>query len=855
MGRSLSGATRVALALLATAGLAVAQAPTTETSPVKVSVGGIAGPLVRARPRSFVAVRVLLENGSAKDVEGLIRVYRSAGPSDPTAQQSLFFEKRVSLPRAGRRAETVYYYCQENEPEGQLCVAFQPDEGVAPEAVFPRLELVDGTLVTLVVSSLEAEEALQLFRGARVPGPRKLWKGDAARADVSALPDHFAGYDAFDAVFVTDLDPADLPPDRARALIEWVEAGGDLIVAFSPRGGVPPDLIPLLPIGREGGGMKTVERTLQPLRALAHGPLAWPADDKVLCDDVRAGPGAEVLAGRDHEPLILRGRRGAGWVTYLAFPCDAAPLRRWGDRPMFVGSLLRLPRDELGEKLEVGLVAPPLEELQLNLSEALASLTPPSAIVIAPLLLLYVALVSPLNYAVLSRRRRLGLSQPIAAVVVLVFGAIFYMLGRVYKGSEDLVTQVAVIEVPATPRAKARVDVMTGYYSTGQALVSADAPRGALVGPIAEEASGREGRVVAGADAQRLEELTVATWSLRRFRSLRAEDQGSIELDLSLEESIVRGKIVNHTPHKLETAALLLPTGYIELPEVVKPGETIELRGNGVQRYDAGRVERMGLLQALLRSDATSGYKVQYGRDAASVSAMRGGDSYGGSTARRVLAILQNRLRRIPASHTRLPALLVARSIGDAGGVVVEGTGAPNLARRVMLTEGQVRLPTEGRITLSNLEARVVHLPSNEQDWTPVDGGTGAPALLHGGMDPNEVQFVWTVPSTEEAPLRLDMLRVRWQLDGTLPVEYAKQSDLWILDVKKRGYVRAVALAEGKRDPADGSRYFMVPDVDIPQSVDVNDFLDPASGTIKFKISTTLELRIASVTLDISGTR
>src|SRR5262245_24024666 len=63
MGRSLSRARRVALALLATAGVAAAQAPTPDASPVKISVGGVAGPLVRARPRGFVPVRVLLENG------------------------------------------------------------------------------------------------------------------------------------------------------------------------------------------------------------------------------------------------------------------------------------------------------------------------------------------------------------------------------------------------------------------------------------------------------------------------------------------------------------------------------------------------------------------------------------------------------------------------------------------------------------------------------------------------------------------------------------------------------------------------------------------------------------------------
>src|SRR5687767_9834532 len=110
-------------------------------SPYKITVDGLTEPVLRARPRAFMAVRVLVENDSARKIESTLRIYHATGPDKPAAQQSLFYERRVSVPRSGKRTETVYYYVQENEPGRQLCVQFQPDDNVtAPGPVFPKLE-------------------------------------------------------------------------------------------------------------------------------------------------------------------------------------------------------------------------------------------------------------------------------------------------------------------------------------------------------------------------------------------------------------------------------------------------------------------------------------------------------------------------------------------------------------------------------------------------------------------------------------------------------------------------------------------------------------------------------------------
>lgn len=849
---------RVRAGALVVAGLLGATTPAAAQAPgpqVRVTAGGVSGPIVRARPRGFVAVRVLLENDAPREVSGVIRAYRGEATGNPTAEQRLFYERRVALPRAGRRAETIYYYCQENEPARRLCVAFEPDGGgPAPAPVFPEVQVHRSEALVLVVSSLEAEEALRVFRSALIPAPRRVWRAEALRADVSALPDHVAGYDPFDAVVVTDLEPGDLPADRARALLEWVEAGGDLVVAFSGRRALPAELRPLLPVERPGGPDRAVERSLTGLRSLGRG-LAWPGDERVLCDEVVPAPGAEVLAGTPEAPLVLRGRRGAGWVTYLAFPFDAAPLRAWKALPFFGGALVRLPRAELFTKSDAPgvtrsdapMVAPPLEELQFNLSEALATLDPPSPALIAPLLLLYVALVSPLNFSLLSRRRRLHLAQPFAAVVVVVFGGAFYAIGRVYKGDEDMLTQVAVLELPTTA-GRARVDVMTGYYSTSQALTSGVGPAGAVVGPIAEKPS-NEGRVIDDPDGARLEGLTVATWSLRRFRSLRAQDLGAVELDLRLEGSVVRGAVHNRSGLTLAAPLILLPGGFVELQAPLAPGERAEV-AKALQRLEPQRTDPIGLLQAITR-DARVGYSALYaGRD---VGVGLRGDPYGGSARRRLLASLLLRHGRVPSSADRAPALLAAWAEVDAGGVTIEGTVTPTLARALVLVEGQARLPAGEAVALSGLEPRVLALPRREEDWVPVDGPTGAPPTLGTGAlgESAEVTYCWTLPSSEQAPLRLSQLRVRWQVPGLTP---NLKSYVDVYDFRRRTWLEATSQGDAERD--EGHKVWTVPGQRAPAELKAEDLVDPASGTVMIRFRNEVsELRLGYVGLDVLGVR
>lgn len=840
----------VALLLTLTGALpGSAQTPPLE-SPLTLQVRGVAGSSLRAKPRRFLGLNVIVENRSKQDVSGILRAYRARGPRSDTPEQSLFYERRVTIPRQGRRTENLYYYCQEDEPKDRLCVSFQPEgsEPPAPPPVFPPLDLLRSELQVLVLSSRpETLEALKRpFRQALVSGPYRVFPVVVSAGQLAALPDHMAGYEPFDAVVLGDVDPSELPADRAAALLAWVAGGGDLIVVSSGgRGKSPPSLSAALPVIHAGGQRRLRIDALQQLAPR----FPWVRrPDLVLVDKVTPKPGAAVLARQGQSPLVVRGRYGGGWVTHLAFPLDAAPLRiGWrGGLQTFGAALLRPPREdpEAGQAIPP---APPLEEALLNLSEAIKTLEPPTAWIVAPLLLLYVALVSPLNFMVLSRVERLGLAQVTAAVVAVGFGLAFYGIGLLYKGTEAMVTQVALVELAAQAGELSRVEVLTGYYSTDRGLTGGSAPQDAVVGPLTGgKSSNREARVQRTADGVRLESVTLDTRIMRRFRSLRAADVGHVSARLGvINDGELSGQIHNGTQLTLQTPALLLEHGLVPL-STISPGQTLKLATS--LRMSGLRAPPIPPFVKELQKDCRSRYPARYGEG---LGLGIGQEPFGGSLERRVLASFQRRLARVPRLPGHLPALLVARVQSDPGGVVLEAGGEQVLERMIVLHEVQVVAPAGQYHSLRGLPPRAV---GYTKEWVPTSGKTGTPPILEGADEkaPGMMTWRWQLPASDSAPLVIKRLRFQWRIK---PVPTGKDHRRHVLlfgwSFRDKTWIELADLATLDHDDGKG---VWPPRRDDPR---VLDLVDPSSGTVVLRMSNSWinRITIAGMVLDAAFDR
>ena len=573
--------TALALAVVALSGSRAVIAQDKPGPGVTMSFRGLAAgaPAVLGKPRHFVPLSVVLENRGPSDVDGLLRVYRGQEVpkgSAPSAvpEQSLFYERPVKLPRNARRTETVYYYCQEHEPGDRLCVAFE-SPGKDPVVLFPKLELRTDAALVLSLSSNEIDDAAKLGGGA-IAGPKRPYDVVLKRADLQALPDRAEGYASYDLIIVSDLDPSVLSAEQTKALRNWVLAGGDLLVAFSVKSADGPASFDdsLLPV-KPAPGPSTEERDVRPLQAIAPGVLDPIEHPNMLVRRVIPDPGARILLGTPAAPLVVRGRAGAGRVTYFAFPLAA--VATWPGSHSLLGLALRPP----GEELEISRApaAPPLEESLLNLTEALRTLEPPSTLLIGPLLTLYVALVGPLNFVILTRIGKRSYSYATAAGIALLFGGLFYLVGWLYKGSHALVARAGIVELSSSPALPSRIESLTGFFSTELGVVDGKVAPGSCIAPIAERSLGRAARVVepVGSDFV-LKDVQLATWALRRFRSIRVVSCGAVTADLRYEGARIVGKVSNltHPPVTLLAPTLFVGERCVELDDL-PAGKTLDV--------------------------------------------------------------------------------------------------------------------------------------------------------------------------------------------------------------------------------------------------------------------------------------
>ena len=763
------------VAFVAVLGATLSAGPSSRGAPpeskIALTVRGVSGPVLRVRPRRFNALSVVVENLGAVERRGVLRAYRCEAPGDPTPSPAVFYEREVSVPSQGRRVETLPYYVQELEPDDRLCVAFAPsDGGPAPLPTYPQVQVLAARAhLVLVVASrpVVADGAARLFQRATVPCPLSPQPVLVERATPETLPTHFAGYEPFDSVLLVDVDPDALPDALAGPLLRWTAGGGDLLVAWPGRGApLPPALAAVLPVDGDLGA-SAARIALTPLRHLApQGPP--PAPTPVPVARVTLRPGAVSLAEGPAGPLVVRGRHGAGGVTFLAFPLDASPLLEWpGSTSGELASALLRPTREDPEAGAAAPPAPPMEELLLNVSEGLDPLTPPAAWLIAPALLLYVLLVGPGAYFAAARRRRPGWTHMGTGALAAAFAAGFWVFGAAYKGSETLSTQVGLAEFGAG--GGARVEVLSGHYSPARGFAEGGAPEGAVVGPVVRErAAGREAHVAWTGEAARLTRVALDTWGIRQFRSLRVEEGGGVELDLTLDPgNLLRGTIENRTRHALETPTLLLETGVVPL-DPLAAGQRLALAGLAPLPY-ARAPSEVNLLRAVV-ADANGTYSGRYGLPFGPTALGRGAP-FGGERGR-VLAALRRRAARAPLRPGHTPLLLAARVRDDPGGVTLGEDATVKVPRVYVLAEGHAALAA-GRHHLAGLVPRVAHHTAGRRGppWSANQGATGTSPVLGGDVvnpeQPGWVEWRWRLPASPGAPLAIEALRVRLTVDPT----------------------------------------------------------------------------------------
>lgn len=428
--------------------------------------------------------------------------------------------------------------------------------------------------------------------------------------DADQLPRDAIGYESFDAVVLLAtsdgtswLEGLTASDPRLRALTQWVESGGRLVVSCGAKGA---DLL-------AAGG---------PLAAFLPGEYAGPttlANATAIesytdaSDDAGRLPQAAPLrisnltgvkgtveayaGGSSREtPLVIRTPYGFGEVTFVAFDLDASAIAGWQGRSALLMRLL-----EAEPTTETDGAATPwtgfgarsdfVSQLTKRLDLEFAGVKTAPFLLIVGLVLLYLLLIGPGDYFLVKNLlKRVEATWITFPLLVLATSAAAYAGAYWLKGDRLRVNQVEIVEVDTSsgqtrgtllthlfsPRAQ-RYDLRLETKTLDDSPLEADAsstawlgkPGSGLGGMQADAGSQGPRRanyqidptpLLSGSQAgPTIAGMPVQVWSTKSLIS-RYSGRSARVVDAQLapdREAIIEGLLTNDTGTKLEDCRLL----------------------------------------------------------------------------------------------------------------------------------------------------------------------------------------------------------------------------------------------------------------------------------------------------------
>lgn len=359
-----------------------------------------------------------------------------------------------------------------------------------------------------------------------------------ARLDASLFPADPLTLEGLNAVYLSAEKAADFRPEQADALLTWLQGGGHLVVGLEQPGdltAVPwlaavtpfaPRELGSLPAGaamdgwlRRATGVTAPEapavenfgpgrprrrqprqeapvmKAVEPYLALtADGDFAAAALPVVLGE----ARGGETLLAAGGRPLVVRTRQGRGHVSVLAFAAEREPFRTWTLRPWFWARLLDVPPQQLMAEVDptrYGLT--PADGMFGAMIDSRQVRKLPVGVLLA-LLLVYLAVIGPLDRFVLKRLKREVWTWVTFPAYVVFFSGLIYVIGYKLRAGESEWNEVQVVDVlPRGDGAIWRGRTFGSIYSPANAnyRLASDQPfasvRGEFMGASASGDGGR----------------------------------------------------------------------------------------------------------------------------------------------------------------------------------------------------------------------------------------------------------------------------------------------------------------------------------------------------------------------------
>jgi hypothetical protein len=505
-------------ALLAVVFVALAAVPVRAASAVDIEVRALVGGNYAIG--GWLALSATLVN-DGEPTDG----YLTAATSMGTVQ------RHVEMPAGARKVVTLYV--QPDAFARSIEVSYvEPNGTVRTEASIGVLQQFGDQYAT--VGDAGGTLRPQITGAVRVDGPDPI---ALAVADIPDRPEPMAGLTSI----VWAGDSTALTDAQRRSLERWVADGGQLVVLGGPdwqaRTGGLADLLPL-------AGLSAVDAVPQAALAEWAGAEEPAVPDATVSSGTLRDDATALLSATDGTILASMRPLGAGRVVFIGTDLATDEHRGWVGAPGLWGRVL--PGGILLDPFGGGF--PRSQEIDTAFAQALNTLpaldVPPAELLLA-VIVAYILLIGPLSYLVLRRIDRRELAWVTAPVLVVIFSASSFGIGRSLKGSEVIVNQISLLR-STTTSGTATVETYAGVYSPDRAAYDVRADSDALIGRvgIAQDPSlvpAASGVVLEQGDPARLRGLSVGVFG---FEGVRAVGVVEREPALSVTWSTTNGESI-----------------------------------------------------------------------------------------------------------------------------------------------------------------------------------------------------------------------------------------------------------------------------------------------------------------------
>jgi hypothetical protein len=547
----LSRGIRVAVLVAALTAL-VGPAPARAASAVEIEARALVGG--RYEVGGWLALSVALAN-EGEPTSGYLVAGTSLGSVRRFVEMPAGARKVVMLyvqPEAFQRQVTVTY----DEPNGRVDAT--TDVQVFEQSDDQVAVVGDGT------GTLRP----QLIGSGEFSGPEPIALGPS---DIPERPEPLGGLSAI----VWAGDGGQLNENQRRAIERWIGDGGQLLVLGGGDWQARTDAFAdLLPLDNLAGADDVPHAALAAWSGEAEAPLE---SATVSTGDVRDGA-MPLVTTEDGDVLVSLRPIGAGRVILIGSDLATNEFRAWPGSQRLWSRLL--PTNAALEQFFGGQI-PIRQELENSMSGALSTLpaldVPPAELLLL-VIVAYILLIGPVSYFVLRRVDRRELAWVTAPLLVVLFTACSYGIGRTLKGGDVLVNEISVVRT-AAEGGSATVDTFAGIVSPDRSTYDLTVEADALIGQLARAdglaRSSGDVEVDQGEPAH-LRGLTIPVFGFEAVRATGiVEHDAALEVTWSSRDGHVVGTVTNTSDVAIDDVAYISSAGGERIGDLA-PGASAE---------------------------------------------------------------------------------------------------------------------------------------------------------------------------------------------------------------------------------------------------------------------------------------